>query len=90
MSVDILDLMVGDGVDAEEWVTQPPFHGAVSLPVQAARDADLWVGKEPLNENPYHGEVWRSPNGGNFTGSQVKALRNAADWFVPIEGVELP
>ena len=90
MSVDLLPLMIEAGEDAEEFVTTPVFTGSVQFPAGAARKAGLWVGYEPLPDNAYHGEVWRSPAGGRFTGGQTKALMNASNWFVEIPSVEIP
>lgn len=90
MSVDLLALMNDAGVDAETFVTTPIFTGSVQFPAGAARAAELWIGFDPLPENPYHGEVWRNFNGGRFTKGQVRALTNAAEWFVEIPNVTIP
>lgn len=90
MSVDIPKLMEADGTDIREFVTTPVFTGSVVFKSVAARDQGLIVGYDPIDDNPYHGEVWRKgkkPN--SFSKGQKRALARASDWLVPIEGVEL-
>jgi len=95
MSVDIEALMVNDNVDPTEYVTTPVFHGAVSFSAAEIRALDLMVGYDPIKDdsdlpdNPYHGEVWKKTEAKRFSGAQQKGLRDAARWYVEIEGVEL-
>ncbi|MBS8225912.1 hypothetical protein [Vannielia litorea] len=84
MSVDIPALMVADGVVAEEFVKTPPFLGAVSFTAGCIREAHLIVGYHPIPDNPYHGEVWRAPDGGRFTRAQKKHLSENYEWFVKV------
>lgn len=96
MSVDILKLIVNNGVDAKEFVTTPVFTGSVCFKANAARTVGLIIGYDPIlgipnvEDNPYHGEVWRADGKLNkFTRMQQKALIDASDWFVGLPGVEI-
>ncbi len=95
MSIDILKLIENAGVNAKEFVTTPVFTGSVVLAAGAARKIGLLVGYDPLEgvsgvqDNPHHGEVWRTPPSNKFSRSQKKALLAASEWFVEIPGVIL-
>lgn len=89
LSIDVLKLMEKDGVDAEEFVTTPKYTGSVLLHVSEIRKEELWVGYEPVQDNPYHGEVWRQPSGGSFSRGVKRRLQKSASWFVPIPNVDL-
>lgn len=90
MSIDIPSFIEEDGKDVAEWVTTPRWIGSVQLSVATLRGRNLLVGYDPLpnkhsdNENPYHGAVW-----GSFSKAAKKAIAQDAQWFVPIDGVEL-
>lgn len=84
MSVDIESLMLEDGINPQEFVTTPVWIGSISLMAGAFRSAGLMVGYEPVEGNPYHGEVW-----GKVTSSKSKTLAKAANWYVPISGVSV-
>lgn len=90
MSVDLLALINADGVDAKKFVTSPAFIGSVCFQVACARDAALRVGCDPLEGNPYHGEVWGAVDRPNrFSTRQKNALADCCTWFVEIPGVKL-
>lgn len=95
MSVDLEKLMEDDGLDPRDFVITPVFTGAVSFSAGSARDLDLMVGYEPVKDdpnqpdNPYHGEVWRKDEARNFRNSQSKGLQRSAEWYVPLEGVDI-
>lgn len=89
MSVDLPKMIEEAGVDVETFVTTPVYTGSVKIRARSIRDQDLSVGKEPLIENPYHGEVWRIGAARRFTNGQKKRLRESACWFVEIEGVNV-
>lgn len=95
MSVDILKLIENAGVNAKEFVITPVFTGSVVFAAGAARKIGLLVGYDPLEgvsgvqDNPHHGEVWRTPPKSRFSSSQRKALLTASEWFVEIPGVRL-
>ncbi|MCB1466214.1 MAG: hypothetical protein KDK08_03495 [Rhizobiaceae bacterium] len=95
MSVDIEALMLKDGVDPADYITSDEFPGAVSFSAAEVRALDLTVGYDPIKndpvvpDNPYHGEVWRKTEARRFTGAQQNGLRDAAKWYVEVEGVEL-
>jgi len=91
MSVDLLKLMDENGVNAHEFVTTPVFTGSVAFSADAARSCGLWIGFHPLENNPYHGEVWRPPPPcGRFSKGQKRALMKSSTWFVELEGVTIP
>jgi hypothetical protein len=89
MSVDIERLIVESGQDSKQFVTTPKFTGSVAFAVGVARSASLLVGFDPLEDNPFHGEVWGKARPNRFTGSQTTTLRNAASWYVAIDGVDI-
>ena len=95
MSVDIEALMLKDAIDPTEYVTTPVFRGAVSMSAESIRALDLMIGYEPIadepgiDDNPYHGEVWRKEEARKFTGAQRKGLRDAAEWYVELVDVDL-
>ena len=90
MSVDIPKLMERDGVDVRKFVTNPTYSGSVCFFAGYSRNVGLRVGRDPIEGNPYHGEVWGSENSSNrFTRSQKRALMEASRWFVELEGVDI-
>jgi len=96
MSVDLLKLIEADGLNVQEYVTTPVFTGSVQFAAHAVRTAGLRVGYDPIKDmpgvpdNPYHGEVWGSPqNPRKFTTTQKRALAKASTWFVELAGVEI-
>ena len=84
MSVDLERLIVQAGLEPREYVTNPRWMGSVRFTASALRKEELMIGRDPLEDNPYHGEVW-----GNFTSSKVKRLQRLVEWYVVIEGVRL-
>jgi hypothetical protein len=89
MSVDLKQLIEKDGLDPRDYVTTPRWMGSVLFKVSDLREMEFKVGYDPIippapETNPYHGEVW-----GNFSGSQIRKLKNLAIWFVPIPNVNL-
>ena len=96
MSVDILKLIEDAGLDAHEFVTTPVFTGSVCFKANDARTVGLVIGYDPIQnvpnveDNPYHGEVWRTDGNPNkFTRTQQKALIEASEWFVELPSVEI-
>jgi hypothetical protein len=89
MSVDLLRLMEAGGINAREFVTTPVFTGSVCFSADAARTAGLRVGYDPVEGNPYHGEVWGSERQSSFTRPQKRLLAAASTWFVELPGVEI-
>lgn len=95
MSVEIEALIQKDGLNPREYVVTPDFQGAVSFTAESIRALDLMVGYHPIKDepnvpdNPYHGEIWRKEEARKFKDAQAKGLREAAQWYVQIEGVEL-
>jgi hypothetical protein len=91
MSVDIEKLITTGGHNPRQYVVNPVFTGAVAFSARAIRSLGLWIGYEPVQGNPYHGEIWSNVllRHNRFTGTQVNGLGAAATWYVPLEGVEL-
>jgi hypothetical protein len=91
MSVDIEKMVVSAGIEPKIFVVNPVYTGAIAFSAVSIRSLGLWIGYEPLQNNPYHGEVWNSnPSRHNkFTGAQVSGLMAAATWYVPVKGVEV-
>ena len=89
MSVDVEAKIIADHLSPHEYVTTPAFTGSVHFLASAARALDLWIGYDPLPENPYHGEVWNSVRPNRFSNAQKKGLQNACNWYVPLDDVEI-
>lgn len=95
MSVDIEALIEKAELNPREYVIIPDFQGAVAFSAESIRWLDLMIGYDPVKDdpshadNPYHGEVWRKDEARKFTGAQEKGLRDAAQWYVEIAGVDL-
>ena len=87
MSVDVLKLIEQHGVDAKEFVTTPDYTGSVIFPVEAARNTGLRVGYEPIENNPYHAEVWGNSKPNRFSRSQKREMVTASEWFGELPGV---
>jgi hypothetical protein len=84
MSIDLKRQIEEAGKDAKSWVTTPRWTGSVTLRVGDLRAEGFQVGFDPLEDNPYHGEVW-----GQFSKGKKKRLMNMCGWFVPLEGIAL-
>ena len=85
MSIDLKRHMEEDGVDAAAYVSVPPWLGSVIFTAQDFRNENLMVGYHPVDENPYHGEVW-----GNLTDGCKKRLLRIFKWFVPVKIEDIP
>jgi hypothetical protein len=72
------------GLDAREFVTSPQWMGSVRFFAGRLRTEGLLVGYDPIDTNPYHGEV-----SGNFSRRMQIRLPQLCEWFVPIEGVTI-
>ncbi|MCU6497950.1 hypothetical protein LPN04_09110 [Rugamonas sp. A1-17] len=83
LSVDLQRQIEEAGLDAREYITTPKWFGAIRFRADSLRDLGFQVGFDPLDTNPYHGEVW-----GNFRANQ-DALRRACTWFVTIPNCSL-
>jgi hypothetical protein len=84
MSVDLKRPIEEAGKDAKQWVTTPRWTGSVTLRVADLRAENFQVGFDPLDDNPYHGEVW-----GQFSKGKKKKLMSMCSWFVSLDGVAL-
>ena len=84
MSVDLKRQIEEAGKDARLWVTSPRWTGSVLLRVGDLRLEGFLVGFDPLDDNPYHGEVW-----GQFSKGKKKKLLSICKWFVALDGVAL-
>ncbi|MCY4657265.1 MAG: hypothetical protein OXC80_10690 [Gammaproteobacteria bacterium] len=89
MSVDILRLIEEADENPREFVLDSLGSGAVMFEAQIPRSRGLRVGKEPLEANPYHGEVWPIESRPRFTKSERRFLLEHSKWFVEIEAVRL-
>jgi hypothetical protein len=79
MSVDIEKLIVESGQDPRVFVTTPRWTGSVFFHARPLRDLQLMVGYNPVDENPFHGEVW-----GISSRSTQRKLKNIYVWYVKI------
>lgn len=89
MSVDIEAKIVEAGLEPRAYVTTPVFTNSVCFSAKSVRDTGLWIGYDPIPDNKHHGEVWGHPKPNRFSKSQVTDLQNAAEWYVPLEGVAI-
>lgn len=93
LSVDIEALIVADNLVPQEYVQTPIFTGAVAFSASAIRELNLWVGYDPVKndpsapDNPYHGQVWLPEQRKQFSEKQKSGLAQAATWYVVIPGV---
>lgn len=84
MSVDIEKFIIAANLDPKTFVTSPRFSGSVQFTAGSARSAGLLVGKDPLPENPYHGEVWGNNKPNRFSKGQQNILLRSSEWYVEI------
>lgn len=91
MSIDVERLIIAAGMLPRQYVIDPVFTGAVSFSASQVRSLGLWVGLEPISENPFHGQVWSAAfeRHNKFTKTQKDGLAVAAAWYVALPGVEL-
>lgn len=90
LSIDIKNLISEAGLVPEEYVTTPKYIGSVEFEASLPRSLGLVVGFEPIDENPYHGEIWRIGETPRFSGSQKRNLLKGSTWLVEIAGVIIP
>jgi len=88
MSVDLKSSIEASGVDPSEFVRDPKHLAAVEFKAQVPREIQLSVGREPLDDNPHHGEVWRIGRK-RFTKLQQNTLLGDSRWLTEIPGVYL-
>ncbi len=84
LSVDLVAFASADGRNPREFVTTPDHVGSIVFRASELRAANFQVGWEPLESNPFHGEVWGA--GGK---SGERTLRNMATWYVQLPGVSV-
>ena len=84
MSVDFGRMMVSENIDLGRRYTSGNWLGAVELQVGFLRGLGLQVGYRPIDNNPYHCEVW-----GNLSGKISKRIQKSAHWCIEIPGVGL-
>jgi hypothetical protein len=84
MSVDLQREIEEAGLDARVYVSSPRWIGSLRFVARDLRAIDLKIGYDPINENPYHGEVW-----GDFGKAQQDEMRQHCEWFVEIPGVAI-
>ncbi|MDR1827340.1 MAG: hypothetical protein LBR29_03295 [Methylobacteriaceae bacterium] len=93
MSVDIKKLIIQDGKTPRDIIaTTGAFIGAVEFPVAVVRNEGLLAGWDPLEDNPYHGQVWGKKPPDQFTKGKQKKILAASKWTegLSIPGVLLP
>ena len=90
MSVDLQNAIEQAGLDARTYVTTQRWLGSIRFQAGRVRRQEFQVGASPIvgrddiEDNPYHGEIW-----GTFNRRQQKALRQMSEWFVRINGVAI-
>lgn len=84
LSVDLQKQIEEAGLIAKDFVTNPRFTGSIRLETCQLRNEGFKVGYDPLDHNPYHGEVW-----GNFSKAKRKKLFQLCTWFVPMENTSI-
>ncbi len=84
MSVDLQQQIEDAGFDAKTYVTTPHWIGSVRFQAGQLRAEGFRVGFDPIDTNPYHGEVW-----GKFSKGKQNRLRQLCEWFVQIDGVSI-
>jgi hypothetical protein len=86
MSVDIESFLARDNRDPIDWCKSRKWLGAIRFPASVPRQLNLSVGRDPLPENPYHGQVWGAP----LKRSPVKRkILKSSSWVIEIDGVSL-
>ena len=84
LSVDLQNEIEKAGLDARAYVTTPQWVGSVRIEARLLHDEGFIIGSDPIESNPYHGEVW-----GLFTKGKRRRLLAMCEWFVRIEGVAI-
>lgn len=84
MSIDLQQQIEKAGYDAKEYVTTPRWVGSILFIAKSLRNEGFQIGFDPMDDNPYHGQVW-----GRFSKANQKKLWKLCEWFVPIEGVSI-
>ncbi|NOU20634.1 MAG: hypothetical protein HOO93_02400 [Methyloglobulus sp.] len=79
LSVDLQQQIEEAGLEAKAFVTTPRWMGSIRFEAGHLRNEGFKVGYDPLEDNPFHGEVW-----GVFSKSKIKRLLQICTWFVPI------
>ena len=82
MSVDLETQIIEASIEPKTYVTTPPWIGSVAFVAGQVRQAGMSVGYHPLEDNPFHGEIW-----GPFP--KPAAVASLAEWYVRIEGVAI-
>jgi len=80
MSVDLQKLIEEAGLDPKTYILSTPWIGAVRFTAGGLRAEGLMVGYDPVDDNPFHGQVW-----GPFSKQTPKRLAALATEFVPIQ-----
>jgi hypothetical protein len=89
ISIDLEEWIVAAGKNAADFVTTPRWVGSVRFTAGAVRAEGCRVGWDPiprqgsLPANDFHGEVWDANK------LRQRRLHDIAEWFVPIDGVDI-
>ena len=88
LSVDLEPFILADGIDPKRHVTTLKLMASIVLPVGSFRSRSFLVGYDPLEDNPYHGDVWQdAQRGSKLTRSVRMALLRESTWLVPVPGI---
>jgi hypothetical protein len=82
LSIDLETQILEADIEPRKYVTSPPWVGSVAFAAGVVRQAGMKVGYHPLEQNPFHGEIW-----GPFV--KPAHLANLAEWYVEIDGVAI-
>lgn len=85
MSIDLERPILEDNIDPVAFVTTPKWIASVVMTTNQFREEKLQVGYDPMNDNPYHGNVW-----GKLTPAMVRKFLAESTWYVGIDGIEHP
>ncbi len=78
-SVLIAKLAAEAGISIEKIVASRNMLGAISVTVGQIRGRGLKVGFDPLEDDPFHGQIWEK-----ITRGTANTLLSSAAWSVPI------
>lgn len=84
LSIDLFREIEEVGLDPRTYVTTPHWVGSLLFDAGQFRKLGMLVGFDPLETNPYHGQVW-----GNFNKANQRSLLSQCSWFVMLENVKI-
>lgn len=84
LSVDLQKQIEEAGLDAMTFVTTPRWMASIRFEASQLRDEEFKIGFDPLDDNPFHGEVW-----GTFSKAKIKRLFQLCNWFLPLSDTSI-